>query len=950
MDFLFTCSDNVLDAYGWRTVSVDFHEFTEHVLTAGINIEPNKGKTNLPAVCVAPLSDSPAEGLSRAGADARPTAVLMLDADDATAEQYARVKAAISALPGFMYTTATHNKPKKGKACPRFRVMLHLDRAVTHEERQRLIVYFMALFGLPVDASNLNATQPMFIACKGAEITHGDPAASPINVGEALEKAPAIDAVRAASGTRKSKGTKTNETKTAEHAAPDGTSAPGRTLAGLDPVLERLLALGLTDGVARPDGGMVCTCPFEDEHTTEGGRTSTVFYPAGTDANRDKNGEPFRLGHFSCLHGHCANRPLSDYCERLGIDYQEYVRYCNGDTPTAFKSTESGTRFRVDAAGTYAQRMGKDGSPLPERRIAGTVRATGTLSNVNGSGWALLVEWRDRGGAYRRGQFEYANTVKQNATDALKVLADGGLLINGRSSAALLLDYLSSVPTLRLPHTTAVDRCGWFKPKDAEGRVFVLSAGTIGQNGEPTTAYVFSGGSAANLGTRGALDDWKKAVASRAADSSRIGLAICAAFAAPCLDLLDAEGGCFNLYGASSKGKSLALRSGASVYGKPSNGEGGYIHSWDNTATAIELLMAGHNDLLLCLDEGGRNNGRDIGRTIYALANGIGRGRGTVENNQIGLRASHHWRLLGLASSEKTTAELLQAAGQAVNAGQEVRLADVPAVAVRDDLGIFERVRVDGKTDAEAIEKATTEQYGTAGAAWLRYLTAHTTKAREQLKLHAEAFRKTIAEGMHLGTQAGRVLDRFAWCAAAGEVASAQGLTDWPAGFASEKVAACARACLPRFSQDREKVHAIKRLLEATTTGIGRFVDADANTHAPTSDIYGYSYACDEEGRRVCPFETFSAAENDRIETAPATRLTACLILKPAFEKLCAPLPKETAAVWLESAGVLKVIGARKGAGHGVSRIREIRGRGTQCSGYLVLPHKIEQLAESLGA
>ena len=952
MPYLLSTTENVKNPTGWRTVLGTYAEILGFIATAGTSFTPSKDKTNIPAVCVAPLSSEPAEGLSRSGAKAHPTAFLMLDVDECTPEQYERVKAATNSTLGIIYTTANHNKPKKNApACPRFRAVLCLDRPVTPGERRRLVVRFMDAWGLPVDASNLTDTQPMFVACKGAEITYSDIEAVPVNVAEALKTAPTSEEIATRYGKKKAGERVPVAEKTldaAQEAAKTKTEEKTAIAQGLDPILLRLQALGLTEGEQRPDGGIICVCPFADEHTTATGArdTSTVFYPAGTGTRRDKNGEAFLLGFFSCLHAHCKDRPLSEYCERLGVNYPEYVRYCNGDTVTRFKSVESSTRFRVDSVGTYAQRFTKEGEPIPEKRIAGAVRATGTLSDTEGNGWALLLEWKDRLGKRKNGRFDYANIAKQNASDAVGGLVDSGLVLYGRGSNSLLLEYLSSIPTIGLPHITAVNQCGWHK--DNATRVFILGDTVIGKKNE-SEGYCFNGDkeSAAKLSTKGTLEAWKTAVASRAEDSSRLGLAICTAFAAPCLSLLNVEGGCFNIHGSSSKGKSLSLKVGASVYGSPA--PSGYIHSWDATATGLEQIMAGHNDLLLCLDEAKScKDKRDIGRTIYALANGSGRIRGGLgSNNKITLRQTLSWRVLGLSSSEKTTAELLTEAGDSVNAGQEIRLADVPAVAESDALGIFEKVRISGAVDAEEIEHATANQYGTAGKAWIGFLASNHATATERLAKHFEAFKENFTKRTAIGTQAGRVLDRFAICAAAGEVATEEGLTNWAPGFASMQVAKCARDCLPRFEHDREKVHALKALREATTTSIGRFIDADAGAHTPATEIYGYRYATDGEGRKATPFETFANEYTTEAVEAPS-RPTAFLIYPSVFEKLCSPLHKKTAAHWLESEGVLKVIGARRGAAFGVSRLRDIAGRGSQCSGYLILGNALERLAEKL--
>lgn len=58
------------------------------------------------------------------------------------------------------------------------------------------------------------------------------------------------------------------------------------------------------------DGRVNITCPFESEHTTSDIETATQYFPAGVGG--------FALGHFKCLHAHCAGRNDSDFLDAIG--------------------------------------------------------------------------------------------------------------------------------------------------------------------------------------------------------------------------------------------------------------------------------------------------------------------------------------------------------------------------------------------------------------------------------------------------------------------------------------------------------------------------------------------------------------------------------------------------------------------------------------------------------
>src|SRR3546814_3073270 len=96
-----------------------------------------------------------------------------------------------------------------------------------------------------------------------------------------------------------------------------------------------------------------------------------------------------------------------------------------------------------------------------------------------------------------------------------------------------------------------------------------LPSSTYGESpGEPV---IFQGATADGvaLAIAGTMNEWRAQVSAPCIGNSRLVLALSAAFAGPCLGLLDTEGGGFHLRGSSSSGKSTALAVAASVFGPP---------------------------------------------------------------------------------------------------------------------------------------------------------------------------------------------------------------------------------------------------------------------------------------------------------------------------------------------------------------------------------------------
>jgi predicted P-loop ATPase len=64
------------------------------------------------------------------------------------------------------------------------------------------------------------------------------------------------------------------------------------------------------------DGRVDVRCPWEHEHTSDSGPSSTSYFPAGVGG--------FEQGHFRCLHAHCAGRTDGDFLEATGLVTDEF--------------------------------------------------------------------------------------------------------------------------------------------------------------------------------------------------------------------------------------------------------------------------------------------------------------------------------------------------------------------------------------------------------------------------------------------------------------------------------------------------------------------------------------------------------------------------------------------------------------------------------------------------
>ena len=145
------------------------------------------------------------------------------------------------------------------------------------------------------------------------------------------------------------------------------------------------------------------------------------------------------------------------------------------------------------------------------------------------------------------------------------------------------------------------------------------------------------------------------------------------------------------------------------------------IRQWRATGNGLELVAAAHSDNLLPLDEMGQVDGREAGEIAYMLSNGQAKARA----GRSGLsRPAARFRVLFLSTGEVGLADKLAEAGRAgPKAGQEVRLADLPADAGAG-FGLFEELHDAGSADAFARElrEATGRFYGAPLHAFLTML------------------------------------------------------------------------------------------------------------------------------------------------------------------------------------------------------------------------------------
>lgn len=433
-----------------------------------------------------------------------------------------------------------------------------------------------------------------------------------------------------------------------------------------------------------------------------------------------------------------------------------------GDAPPeAFKADDSGVWRHLPP--------GRDGDGGGWRRVCDPLHVEALARDQADGAASLVLSFRSMFGADRR-LILSLSALAGDGGAWRGTLADAGFAMPADTHRRRWLgEYLAGArPEL---HARLTERTGW------HGRAFVLPAETIG--GDEAAPVLFAGEKPeGGLSVRGDLDKWRWLIGRHCTGQTRLMFAVSVALAGPCLTWAGGiDSGGFHLVGDSSGGKTTTLRAAASVWGPP-----GFVQRWRGTDNGIEALAAAHSDLCLMLDELAQLDPRTAGEAAYMLGNGAGKVRS--QRSGSGTRPRLTWRLLFLSSGEVGLSDHMAEAGKKPKAGQELRLVDLPADAGKG-YGAFDHPGEFGDSGALArhMNDAAGKVHGTLGRAWLEHLTGNTDTLPRELRQRIEAFEGRAVPDAASG-QVQRVARRFALVAAAGELATAAGLTGWSEGEA----------------------------------------------------------------------------------------------------------------------------------------------------------------------
>ena len=528
--------------------------------------------------------------------------------------------------------------------------------------------------------------------------------------------------------------------------------------AGLDAVRALIESAAASPAIPKPRRAAV-------QPAAEANAPAVVPAPAGASANAPKGRQRSRRVAETAAGG--------DEDARDGDDPQQAEPERRGRDP-----------FYVDESGLWFVARDTNGDDKPAMWLCDPVYVTAITRDETDNGYGYLVEFTNRDGNPRTWAAPSA-LFGGDSSDWAARLRDMGLrMATGAKARNLVGQYIDS----RNPvdRVTCTDRVGW------HNGVYVLPSRCIGPTDGKRFVFQSDSGMEDTFRRRGELRAWQATVAAPCAGNTRLVFALSCAFAGPLISLLGVQTGGFHLEGNSSLGKTTALLVAASVWGSPK-----FKQQWRTTDNGLEGVAVQHSDCLLILDEIGQMDGRVVGDCAYMLANEAEKIRGS---RGLLARKRRTWRLLFLSSGEKGLAAHMMEAGKKPNEGQMVRMPSIPADAGAG-LGMFERLAGvpdgdnAGKVFAELITAASASNFGSAGLAWLQWLSDNMAEVAEQgATLTRRMESEWVPERAH--PQVWRVATRFALVGAAGEMATAAGVTGWQEGEAERAAQVCFDAWL----------------------------------------------------------------------------------------------------------------------------------------------------------
>ncbi len=406
---------------------------------------------------------------------------------------------------------------------------------------------------------------------------------------------------------------------------------------------------------------------------------------------------------------------------------------------------------------------------------------------------------------------------------------------------------------------------GWLEP----GKTFVLPDGAVSTNNTNIIGVSPSFVVADSKGARkasGTSTSWRDGVGQLSRLSSIMMFTTSAALAAPLLAITGGQSFGYCLYAPTRTGKSVATLVGASLIGIDDKDN---LIDWNLTEARLEERLTEFNDLLFPIDDLETMKGKDREKYLqlrslaYQLSQGSSTGRhSSFTRTQEG---SHgRWKCIALTSAEKSIQDMAALAKLERQAGECLRLIDVPALLPGTE-DIFDRASTPTKyfedwrdTTFAKIATECRQNHGAALKTYLEKIVRAEFDVAEFARNAASTFVGHVVE-IGDGAVARDVAAKFGLVYAGGLLGIKFGIVPWQTDELLDANAKCYRGARDILPDEGVALRKGMEVLRAWLGGLRRVKELEADRSTDWDRIEGYRVRTKHRNRYVIKREMYNA-------------------------------------------------------------------------------------------
>lgn len=357
--------------------------------------------------------------------------------------------------------------------------------------------------------------------------------------------------------------------------------------------------------------------------------------------------------------------------------------------------------------GLFQEQFDKQGNVIdaePKRITYAPIVISGVYENITEESQGLIVQWLDGQKWLKR---EESQDVFMNIRKIVD-MAQYGLPVTS-NNAKEIINYLHDFYGCNreyLNKSRYAEQFGWIEEGFLWGDHYVSSDHNHSIGFLPSD--IGENQLAKGFHSKGDINTWLE-IMKRIKGFPRVLTGVYASLGSVLVPLLNCNPFIFEFSGETSKGKTIALKVAASVWGKPTINRDGIIKKWNATPVSIERTSSVLNNLPLFIDDTKDLPKSDkIASLIYNLASGQGKGRGSVRGSQ----KNRYWSNITFSTGEQKITSFSKDGG---TVGRVLTLEGLPFEDDSNETALF----------VKRIESDVSECYGVVGKEWIKYLLAN---------------------------------------------------------------------------------------------------------------------------------------------------------------------------------------------------------------------------------